>query len=499
MNTNGILRKHWVHISLHFGLDAILFYAAFLVAIFLRFGEGDGSGVHWSFWPFLILGSLSFTSTAYIANLYSTHSHNKGMAHRAMVLLVCCAIATTVVLAITYIDCARPLGRGVTLLGAAFSFILAFIHHISLLHGLLSAKERVVYIVTNRFDEAETKLFNSFGGEYLNLVGLVELGDFKATNRALVLGKTEDLHEIVRSEKIDRVLCTDNSLRDRALCKQFCQLRFSGVTVMSLITLCEEIDQFVPIELVSSDWLLNASGEPHLLYIRKIKRSFDVFISLMGLVLSLPILLLAMLLVKLTSHGPIFYRQKRTGRFGKDFFIFKLRTMRVDAEKNGAVWCAGNNDPRLTLPGGFLRKYRIDEIPQLFNVLLGQMSFVGPRPERPEMNTELSREIPYYQERFMVQPGITGWAQVNYPYGACIQDARRKLEYDLYYMKNMSIFLDIFILLDTVRIVLRGGVNTHQEGSSNERLKAFQEWEMAKTEQNVGRVEATEIEYSSSI
>jgi len=154
--------------------------------------------------------------------------------------------------------------------------------------------------------------------------------------------------------------------------------------------------------------------------------------------------------------------------------------MQVDAEKDGAVWCSGKNDPRLTLMGGFFRKYRIDELPQLLNVLMGQMSFVGPRPERPEMNANLVQQIPFYQERFMIQPGITGWAQVNYPYGASTQDTRRKLEYDLYYMKHMSIFLDIFILLDTVRIVLCGGVGEEHEHSLL-RHNAIHEWELAQS------------------
>jgi exopolysaccharide biosynthesis polyprenyl glycosylphosphotransferase len=335
-------------------------------------------------------------------------------------------------------------------------------HHLFLLLALRNAGERVIYIVTCQFDENETQLFRKLGSRHLRLVGLIEHNGYTASGDFPALGKSNELHDIVRRERVSRVLCTDRSLRDAALCKLFCQLRYSGVTVMPLISLCEELDQYVPIELVTSEWLFNASGEPHLLYIKKIKRSFDIITSIIGLLLSLPVLLLAMLAIKLTSRGPVFYRQTRSARFGKNFDLLKLRTMRVDAEKDGAVWSSGKNDPRVTLIGGFLRKYRIDEIPQLVHVLLGQMSFVGPRPERPEINTELVREIPYYQERFMIQPGITGWAQVNYPYGASVEDSRRKLEYDLYYMKHMSIFLDIFILLDTVRIVLCGGVGSAQ-------------------------------------
>jgi exopolysaccharide biosynthesis polyprenyl glycosylphosphotransferase len=254
-------------------------------------------------------------------------------------------------------------------------------------------------------------------------------------------------------------------------------LRYSGISVMPLITLCEEVEQYVPLELITSEWLLNASGEPQHIYIKKLKRFFDIICSAIGLVLSSPALALGALAIRLTSPGPIFYRQTRSGRFGRPFQMTKLRTMHVNAEKTGAVW-SGKNDPRVTFVGRFLRRYRIDEIPQLWHVLCGQMSFVGPRPERPEIIAQLAQEVPYYEERLMVQPGITGWAQVSYPYGASALDARRKLEYDLYYMKHMSLFLDVFILLDTVRTVLTGGAKPSDRTATT--TESIQEWERLK-------------------
>jgi exopolysaccharide biosynthesis polyprenyl glycosylphosphotransferase len=250
---------------------------------------------------------------------------------------------------------------------------------------------------------------------------------------------------------------------------------------MPLIILCEEIEQYVPLELITPEWLLSASGEPQLLYIKKVKRLFDIACSLCGLILGAPLVALAALAIRLTSPGPIFYRQTRAGRFGREFRILKLRTMRVDAEKNGAQW-SGENDPRVTWVGRFLRRYRIDEIPQLWQVLCGHLSFVGPRPERPEMIQMLATEIPYYQERAMVQPGLTGWAQVSYPYGSSVADARRKLEFDLYYMKHMSLFLDVFILLDTVRIVLLGGAAPATRALSE--TATLQEWVQAKEKES---------------
>jgi exopolysaccharide biosynthesis polyprenyl glycosylphosphotransferase len=264
---------------------------------------------------------------------------------------------------------------------------------------------------------------------------------------------------------------------DTTLTRHFCKLRYSGISVMPLIALCEEVEQYVPLELISSEWLLNASGEPQHIYILKLKRFFDIVCSAIGLALGAPALGLAAVAIKLTSPGPIFYRQTRSGRFGRPFQMTKLRTMHVDAEKAGAVW-SGKDDPRVTFVGRSLRRYRIDEIPQLWHVLCGHMSFVGPRPERPEIISQLASRVPFYEERLMVQPGITGWAQVSYPYGASALDARRKLEYDLYYMKHMSLFLDVFILLDTVRTILLGGATPMERTATAE--STMQEWERLK-------------------
>ena len=184
------------------------------------------------------------------------------------------------------------------------------------------------------------------------------------------------------------------------------------------------------------------------------KRAFDIVASLILLAATLPVILVTALAIKLESRGPAFYRQRRVGLYNQGFDILKLRSMRQDAEIAGkAVWAA-EDDPRITRIGRFIRKVRIDELPQTWTVLRGEMSFVGPRPERPQFVDELETQLPYYAERHMVKPGITGWAQINYPYGASIEDARHKLEYDLYYAKNYSPFLDMLILLQTLRVVL---------------------------------------------
>jgi exopolysaccharide biosynthesis polyprenyl glycosylphosphotransferase len=184
------------------------------------------------------------------------------------------------------------------------------------------------------------------------------------------------------------------------------------------------------------------------------KRSFDIVCSLIIMVLTLPLMLLAALAVKLEDGGPVFYSQERVGKDGAAFFVHKFRSMRTDAEKGGKPQWAQQNDPRITRVGNFMRKTRIDELPQVLNVLKGDMSFVGPRPERQYFVDQLIEVVPYYNVRHSVKPGITGWAQVRYGYGSSAEDALQKLQYDLYYVKNNSLFLDVLILIDTLKVVL---------------------------------------------
>ena len=236
--------------------------------------------------------------------------------------------------------------------------------------------------------------------------------------------------------------------------KQLLEAKLSGVRVTDKTTFLERMTGRVDLSSLNPSWLIFSDGFlGSSTFALMSKRFFDVSTSLLLLILSSPILLAAAAAIKLTSPGPVFYRQERVGQFGRVFRITKFRSMGVDAEQGGAQW-AQAQDPRVTPVGRILRATRIDEIPQIINVLKGDMSFVGPRPERPVFVEELARDIPFYNERHVVKPGITGWAQLNYPYGASLEDARHKLEYDLYYIKNYSLFLDLAILIQTARVVI---------------------------------------------
>ena len=228
-----------------------------------------------------------------------------------------------------------------------------------------------------------------------------------------------------------------------------------GSMVVDIRSFYEHVVQRLPLSQINDEWLLQTEGFSLNTRgsLRRLKRALDVLISLVLLIPATPVMLLTALIVRLESPGPVIYRQDRVGLYEKEFTVYKFRSMRADAEKNGAVW-ASAHDSRVTRFGKFIRKVRIDELPQIWNILKGDMSFIGPRPERMAFVTQLKKDIPYYSLRHTVKPGLTGWAQVCYPYGASEEDARRKLEYDLYYIKNMSILLDIHIIFKTIGVVL---------------------------------------------
>jgi sugar transferase (PEP-CTERM system associated) len=232
------------------------------------------------------------------------------------------------------------------------------------------------------------------------------------------------------------------------------QLRMEGVKIEEATSWLEKISGRIEVENLYPSWLVFSQGFKRSATFIAVRRAVSLGVSLIGLILAAPLFPFIMLAIRLDSRGPIFYSQTRVGKAGKVFKVVKFRTMRQDAEASSGPKWAGDNDPRITRVGKFLRSSRLDEIPQLWCVLRGDMAFVGPRPERPEFVDWLSKEIPFYGVRHMVRPGLTGWAQVKYKYGSTVEDAREKLQYDLYYIKNVSIGLDLVIMFLTVKTVL---------------------------------------------
>jgi sugar transferase (PEP-CTERM system associated) len=261
-----------------------------------------------------------------------------------------------------------------------------------------------------------------------------------------------DVLAAARSFGADQVVVAADERRGMELMRLL-DCKVAGFPVVPYLTFVEKEIRRVDLKRMELGWLIFSDGFAFSAIDRVLKRLFDLIMSSVVLLATAPLLAAAILAIRSEGAGPVFYRQERVTQHGRVFRIVKLRTMRVDAEAQGAVW-ARQNDRRITRVGAFLRRSRIDELPQLWNVLKGEMSFVGPRPERPVFVEELAARIPLYRERHMVKAGLTGWAQVNYPYGASIDDARSKLSYDLYYVKNFSILFDFVILLQTLRVVL---------------------------------------------
>ena len=252
---------------------------------------------------------------------------------------------------------------------------------------------------------------------------------------------------------IDRIVVAMEDRRGSMPVYELLALRLSGVVIEDASPLIERLTGKVPLEGLNPSTLIFAEGFNVKAPLRLIRRFVSIGVSVLGLTICLPMIPLLALAVRLSSPGPVLFRQTRVGLGGRPFTIFKFRTMAQNAEANGAVWAA-KNDPRITSLGRFMRKTRLDEIPQLWNVLRGDMAFVGPRPERPEFVQWLTNEIPYYELRHIIRPGITGWAQVRYQYGATLDETKQKLEYDLYYIKHLSLGLDLLIMFETVKTIL---------------------------------------------
>lgn len=274
-----------------------------------------------------------------------------------------------------------------------------------------------------------------------------------------IIGTVKDIPPIVRAKRVDRVVVSLADARGKLNMDELLAMKLNdGVRFDHLASVYEQYTGKIAVENLRPSWMIFSDGFKKSDTMEAIKRLSDVVFALVGLLLAWPLTLLVWLALRFDSPGPAIYSQVRVGKDGATFTLHKFRSMRVDAEAaSGAVW-AKANDPRVTTLGRFLRRTRLDELPQLWNVLKGDMSFVGPRPERPEFIAELTRQIPFYGQRHVVRPGLTGWAQVRHRYGSSVDDAQEKLQHDLFYIKHMSFAFDLYIVLDTVKTVLvRGG------------------------------------------
>jgi len=276
-----------------------------------------------------------------------------------------------------------------------------------------------------------------------------------ADSRVPIFSGTRSIDELVREHRVDEIIVAVREQRDVGLpMDQLLAARIRGVPVLDLAAFSERTRGEVPVDSLKASWLVYGHGFVQDYLRSAIKRDFDLAASLLLLIITFPIMVLTAIAIKLDSRGPILYFQERVGFRGRSFMCPKFRSMATDAESDGVARWATKNDSRVTRVGAVIRACRIDELPQLFSVLRGEMSLVGPRPERPGFVQQLRAQIPFYDIRHSVKPGVTGWAQVRYSYGASVEDARRKHQFDLYYVKNHSLFLDLVVLVETVSVVL---------------------------------------------
>ena len=452
------LFKHYIpHAVILLGLiDIVLLLAVGEAAWRLRAGQIEMDLVPLSerVWP--LIGYAGVVWTAMIAvGVYGPDSL-RSMRFATARLLVAVSLG---VIAITFLDFllgGHTFWR-LTLAYAMAGSVPALVLNRLIVGGILGAsafRRRVLVLGAGKRADRLRELSERPESGFV-IVGYVAMTESEpVVAEAISRGGIHNLTRHVENLGASEVVLALEERRNSLPLSDLLRIKTTGVHVNDFSSFIERETGRVDLDSVNPSWLIFSDGFSSGRAISSAaKRVFDLSASALLLALTAPIIALFALLVKLDSKGPAFFRQTRVGLFGQDFDVIKLRSMRTDAEAGGAQW-ATKDDPRITRLGRFIRKTRIDELPQTWSVLKGEMSFVGPRPERPEFVSELEEQMPYYAERHMVKPGITGWAQINYPYCASVEDSRHKLEYDLYYAKNYTPFLDLLILLQTLRVVL---------------------------------------------
>lgn len=400
------------------------------------------------------------TFASYLMELYDTR---KKLRKREIFVrsLVASAASFFLLSSFFYIMPFLKFGRGLLLLSLVNFVFFQFLWHIihKYVHEL-SIERRVLVIGTGPLAKliggliVTTNHTHKLAGYFGCCRESVEVPD-----ECIIGSGEEGIVEAARRENAEKIVISLTERRGSIPLRDLMDCKFSGIEVTDAPSFYEQVTGKLLLESITPGWFIFSNGFKVTRPARAFKRIFDKVLSCFGVLVTLPLFPLIALAIKITSPGPVLFRQVRTGKHEKEFVLYKFRTMRTDAETNtGAVW-AQKDDPRVTTVGKFLRKSRLDELPQLFNVLMGDMSFIGPRPERPEFVEKLKEQIPYYSHRHFVKPGITGWAQIKYPYGASVEDALEKLRYDLYYIKNLSVTLDLLIFFETIKVILysRGG------------------------------------------
>jgi len=437
-----------------FGFEVVLISGSLALAASLHGSLEGPDGTVWKIALVTILCQLCF----YYNDLYDltiVHSNRE-----LVVRLLQAAGAAAIVLAAAGVAVPSLIldpGTFVTALGVFVVAVLTWRVTFNHLARDPHLEERVLILGTGHTARMLARQIGMQQDFAYRLVGFIDDSGGAANVRQHdILGSVTDIDRVVADRRVDRIVVGLSDRRGRLPIEQLLRAKLSGVRVEDATTTYERLTGKILVDDLKPSWLIFSDGFRASRLTRFVKRMLDLALSIIGVILASPLMLLTAIAIKLDSRGPAIYSQERVGENGRIFRIYKFRSMRVDAEKAGAPIWAKDRDPRVTRVGRVIRLTRLDELPQLWNVMNGDMSFVGPRPERPFFVEQLAREIPFYMQRHAVKPGLTGWAQVKYRYGSSIEDALEKLRYDLYYIKHLSIVFDLTIVLDTVKVILFG-------------------------------------------
>ena len=458
MNRNPLLFTTFEKIILPL-LDIITLVISFSFASYVRFGLFNHKtlfSIHFILILLVVLLSL------YIFDTFNIHTNTKKILSQVRTLYAI-FFSAIIIMILTYIlgrdkYIGDWFGRGILPISLLSFTFCASLSRYFIIRWFNNYTQNYSWLVLGNIQNSKT-LYRDFSTTFSNsnfalLVPKEHNNNLKSD--IPIIGNWDEF-DTISKKNWNGIIVNDISILPENILNQLMQIKLQGIMVYDLITFYEDVWFKIPIICLKDAWIATSRGF-HLLhhpYQLKLKRIFDLIISSIFLFCTLPILISIAIILFLTEGRPLIYKQKRTGKSGKLFTIYKFRTMVLNAEQNGHQW-AQKADQRITSIGKILRKLRIDEWPQCYNVLKGDMSFIGPRPERPEFNIELKEKLPYYNLRHLVRPGITGWAQILYPYGASVEDAMEKLQYDLYYIKNYSVAMDIIIILKTIRVILLG-------------------------------------------
>jgi len=447
--------------------DVAIIYGAIILALYLRLGlEGSDYELNErGGWLKISVATLICLLNLYFYDLYDYTV--MGNRRELMLRLVqALGIAWALLAFVFYFVPPLFIGRGVSVISVPLVMILLLLWRssIHLLTGHPEIGEKILIVGTGQsaLDTAQAVWDRRDAG--YRIAGFVTENEAIAASEKItnlhILGTTKELAAVIKSEKIDRIVIAVRERRGHFPTETLLQMSLAGnVCIEECTSFFERVTGQVNIEMLRPSWLIFAGRGRDTRFKTILREIVHRLLALIGLIVSLPIALITALLIRIESKGSIFYKQERVGKNGRTFNVIKFRSMKVDAEKDGEpVWATAGDD-RTTRIGRIIRVIRVDEIPQFWNIIKGEMSFVGPRPERPHFVRQLAEEIPYYEHRHLTAPGLTGWAQIKYPYGASVEDARRKLQYDLFYVKNQGLALDLVIVFETVKTVLfgRGG------------------------------------------